>query len=383
MPKPLVASYCTTFLKAEMLHIYRQVTSLQEFSTFVITKERKNADTYPFDDIEVLPCPRSNFIRRFWLKYIRHAPPILYRGEFQVLNKLLLRRSPDLMHIYFGHTAVHLLPFLEIWRNPAVVSFHGMDVQLRTNDPEYADKMRQMLGLVRLALVRSESLKERVVALGCDPSRIRLNRTGIPLSLYPKHERSAPADGAWHFVQACRLVPKKGLRTALRAFALTHKNYPNSRFTIAGEGPMSEEIRTLAGELGISDRVTLAGFLTQEQLNALYRESHIFVHPSQMTTDQNQEGIPNSMLEGMSTGLPVLATVHGGIPEAVEEGVTGFLVEERDKEALAERMGRLLGNVDLWGRMGEAASRAMEENFEQSAQIRRLEAAYKEAVEGP
>ena len=72
---PTVASYCTTFLKPEMLHIYRQVTGLQRYDTFVVCKERQCEDSYPFDDVEIAPWARSNFVRRFHLKYIRQEPP--------------------------------------------------------------------------------------------------------------------------------------------------------------------------------------------------------------------------------------------------------------------------------------------------------------------
>jgi colanic acid/amylovoran biosynthesis glycosyltransferase len=380
MAEPLIASYCTTFLKAEMLHIYRQVTGLRRFRTFVATKERRNADRYPFDDMEILPEPRSNFLRRFWLKYVRRASPILYRGEFQVLNAVLRRREAALMHIYFGHTAVHLLPFIEIWDRPCVVSFHGADVMLRESQPEYAGLMRRMLEVVPLVLVRSQSLRERVIALGCEPSKIRMNRTGIPVDAFPYMKREVPADGAWHFVQACRLIPKKGLRVALRAFAEFRKRHPRARFTLAGAGPMEEELRGFVGELGIADGVAFSGFLSQEGLRALFGQAHVFVHPSEVTSDQNQEGIPNSMLEAMATGLPVLATLHGGIPEAVENGTSGLLVPERDDAGLAAAMERLTGDAGLWRSMGRAASDSVAASFSHAAQIARLEDCYAEAL---
>ncbi|MEI6536636.1 MAG: colanic acid biosynthesis glycosyltransferase WcaL, partial [Verrucomicrobiaceae bacterium] len=124
---PTVASYCTTFLKPEMLHIYRQITGLRRHETFVICKERQCAEMYPMPEggIELAPGVRSNFIRRFWLKYIRREPSIVYRGEYGVLARLLERRHADLMHVYFGHTGVHLLPFIQRWPRPVVVSFHG------------------------------------------------------------------------------------------------------------------------------------------------------------------------------------------------------------------------------------------------------------------
>ena len=108
----------------------------------------------------------------------------------------------------------------------------------------------------------------------------------------------------------------------------------------------------------------------------------MFVHPSQITEDQNQEGIPNSMLEAMSTGLPVLATRHGGIPEAVDDGRAGLLSAERDVDGLYDHMERLSADLGLWSQMGRRASADMHENFEQSAQVRKLEDVYRELMEG-
>jgi len=132
LPVPKVASYCTTFLKPEMLHIYRQVTGLRRYETFIVAKERTSVERFPFPDIEMVPRkPRKNFIRRFWLKHVRHLPALYYRGEMQGMMKIFRRRRADLMHIYFGHTGVHLLPFIKGWGKPCVVSFHGADVMPR------------------------------------------------------------------------------------------------------------------------------------------------------------------------------------------------------------------------------------------------------------
>ncbi len=378
---PTVASYCTTFLKPEMLHIYRQVSGLREFDTFVVCKERRSEAKFPFGDVEVAPGVRSNFIRRFWLKYVKGEPPIVYRGEYGVLARLLERRRADLMHVYFGHTGVHLLPFIKRWPKPAVVSFHGMDIQPREDKPGYLDNLRELMRTVPLAMGRSHSLKEGMLALGLPEERFRLNRTGIPLDNYPFAERRFPADGRWRLVQACRLIEKKGIDVALRAFAAFAAEHPGARFTIAGEGPLLEPMRELAAELGVGGEVEFAGFLDEGALCRLYHESHLFVHPSQMTADQNQEGIPNSMLEAMATGLPVLATRHGGIPEAVGHGETGLLSAERDVDGLLGHLRQLASDAPRWEGMGAAASRSMKENFEQSAQVAKLEAVYREAIE--
>jgi colanic acid/amylovoran biosynthesis glycosyltransferase len=379
-PKPTVASYCTTFLKPEMRHIYRQVTGLRRYDTFVMTRERQCAEEFPFGEIELIPRARKNFIKRFWLKYIRRLPPVYYRGELQVLIKMLKRRPADLMHIYFGHTGVHLLPFIQEWDRPCVVSFHGMDIQPRPQQEGYDDQMAELLRTVPLVLARSESLAEQLVALGCPREKIRLNRTGIPLESYPPMERTAPEDGAWVFVQACRLVEKKGLATTLEAFARFHRHHPQSWLIIAGEGPMKTKAADMTRTLGIHAVVEFRGFLSQPELAQLFAKSHIFLHPSETTKDGNVEGVPNSMLEAMATGLPVVATRHGGIPEAVTHERDGLLVPEKDADALYEAIVRMTSEPGLWQAYGTAAAKAVREKFEQSRSIEQLEAIYDEAL---
>ncbi|MFV1995168.1 MAG: glycosyltransferase, partial [Verrucomicrobiales bacterium] len=288
----------------------------------------------------------------------------------------------DLMHVYFGHTAVHLLPFIRRWPRPVVGSFHGMDVQPRDDQPGYLKRLRELLQVLPLVLARSESLKGRLLAMGCPGEKIRINRTGIPMESFPRHAREFPgAGGAWRIVQACRLIEKKGLDGSLKAFAGFLKRYPGARFSIAGEGPLEESLRRQAGELGIGESVDFAGFLSEAALRDLYNEAHIFLHPSRLTADQNQEGVPNSMLEAMATGLPVVATRHGGIPEAVAADRAGLLVPERDVEGIETSLLRLAEQEGLWRSMGEAAADDVREQFEAGAQIAKLERYYREAIE--
>src|ERR1700716_452049 len=325
MDKRVVASYCTSFLKSEMLHIYRQVCALRGVDTFVMAKAVQNPDRFPFRDNELIPQPHMNLLRHGWLKFVRRRPPIVYRGEFQMLSSLLQRRGADLMHIYFGHTGVHLLPFIEQWKKPCLVSFHGADVAVKQDIANYPAKLRRLFDAVPLVLARSKSLAERLLTLGCPPERLRINRTGVPLHEFPFIRRDAPTDGRWRFMQACRLIPKKGVATSLCAFAIFQKEFPNAELIIAGKGPLQPHLEELAEELGVVQKVHFRGFLSQKELLDLYGSSHCFLHPSETPPDQNQEGIPNSILEAMATGLAVLATKHGGIPEAVEEGRSGVL----------------------------------------------------------
>src|SRR5438876_247684 len=204
--------------------------------------------------------------------------------------------------------------------------------------PAYRAATKQMLEAVRLVLVRSESLGRALIEIGCPPQKIRIQRTGIPVDEIPFQARVWPNDGAWKFVQACRLIEKKGMKTSLLAFTQFAKRYPRSTLVIAGEGPLQGELEAQARGLGIDDKISFPGFISQAQLRELFYRSHIFLHPSERGADGNQEGVPNSMLEAMASGLAVFATEHGGIPEAIKNGESGILVSEGNAEALARAL---------------------------------------------
>ena len=363
-----------------MLHIYRQITALERFRPVVIAQKREEAERFPFEPVYVVGKPATHFLRRFWFRTLREAPWQISHREVMQIRRLLEDNEAQLLHIYFGHIAVHLLPLILQWHKPTVVSFHGADVMVELDKPHYRAATREMLAAARLVLVRSESLARALAGLGCPNEKIRLQRTGIPLDDIPFRERVWPNDGAWKFLQAGRLIDKKGFATSLRAFAKFQARNPASVFTIAGEGPMRAQLEELARELGVHGRVRFAGFLSQAQLREAFYESHIFLHPSELGADGNQEGVPNSMLEAMASGLPVFATRHGGIPEAIEDKVSGVLVDERDGGALGGALLEWTGRPEDLTRLAHAGASAIAEKFEQKAQVRALEEIYREAI---
>ncbi len=378
---PVVACYCATFLKPEMWHIYRQISALERVSPVVIAQKRENSGRFPFDRIDIVPKPAQHFFRRFWFRQVRDKPWQISSGELRALMKVLERRRARLLHIYFGHIAVHLLPLIRAWPRPSIVSFHGADVMVDMNKPAYRETTRQMLDVVKLVLVRSESLRRAVADLGCDQKKIEVQRTGIPLDEFPFRERNFPgSDGEWRFVQAGRLIEKKGLPVTLRAFASFLKRYPKATLTIAGEGPLLGHLQELARELKIDNRVSFTGLISQKELRDLYYGSHVFLHPSETGPDGNQEGIPNSMLEAMASGLPVFATEHGGIPEAIKHGVSGVLVPERDEEELAWTLLNAVEDQRFLARVARGGAEVVGENFELRLQAGRLEDAYLKTI---
>jgi glycosyltransferase involved in cell wall biosynthesis len=246
--------------------------------------------------------------------------------------------------------------------------------------PRYRAATLKMLEAVRLVLVRSHSLGKALTDLGCAPDKLRIQRTGIPLNELKWHSRAWPKDGSWHLLQAGRLIEKKGVATSLRAFARFSQTYPNATLTIAGEGPEKEKLEQMARDLGIAGRVKFTGFVSQNELRDFLAASHLFLHPSQVGDDGNQEGVPNSMLEAMASGLPVFATRHGGIPEAVTDGASGFLVAERDDEALSASLLQAARTPELLSLVSQRARKVVEQEFNQERQNEKLEQLFLELI---
>jgi colanic acid/amylovoran biosynthesis glycosyltransferase len=377
--QPVAAQYCATFLKPEMLHIYRQISALRAYQPFVLTQKRENATRFPFEPIATLRRPWTRELRRFWRKTILRRPVLISGKETRDLATHVRQSGAAVLHIYFGHIGVQLLPYLKKAQVPVVVSFHGADAGIDVSKRSHARLLREVFDLAALILPRSQAMAENLAELGCPPEKIRVHRTGIPLDRFPFAQRYVPEDGHWRLFQACRLIPKKGIETTLRAFALFLKQYPEAKLTVAGEGPLAVQLQELAEDLRIGSRVSFPGFVSQAKLRDLFYQSHLFLHPSVTGPDGDREGVPNAMLEAMASGLPAVATWHGGIPEAVQHGETGLLAAEHAHEALAEAMLGLASDPDQYAAMSANASRSMAGNWEIHAQTRLLESFYDEA----
>jgi len=374
---PVMASFCATFLKREMLHVYRQISGIDQFENWVLTRRWINADAFPYPRVQVLRRSPWRFLSRAWHRFHHRRVP-LSGYEMRQMIQFGREREVKLIHVYFGSEAARALTYLCLETRPKIVSFHGADVSEDVTTRE----LQAVCDAADLVLCRSQARAEVLVRRGCPASKIRLNRTGVPFApKLPGRLPPAPGDSRpLRCLQACRFIPKKGLQISLKAVALLRNRGWPVELTLAGDGPERQALEALTRRLDLQPFVTFAGFLTSGRLLALMSEHDLFLHPSLATSTGDQEGIPNSLLEAMGHGLPVVATRHGGIPEAIDDGIHGILAQAADERMVAEAVERLLTEAHLYERVRENAYLRVKHDYSRESCLEALQQHYHEAV---
>jgi colanic acid/amylovoran biosynthesis glycosyltransferase len=268
----------------------------------------------------------------------------------------------DVVHCHFGPNGVLAadLKSLGVLTAPIVTTFHGMDMSQDLDRDGH--RYRHLFARGDLFLPISDTWRRKLLTLGAPVERTLVHHMGIDPSRFQINP-SRPPELPPRLLTVARLAEKKGVEYALRAVAQVVHRVPELQYRIVGDGPLREPLRRLATELGIAEQVTFLGARTQAEVADLMGTSDIFLLPSVTDAKGDQEGIPVVLMEAMARGLPVLSTKHSGIPELVHDGINGYLVAERDVEALTARLGVLLQMADLGRCLGEAGRREVEEYF--------------------
>lgn len=243
-----------------------------------------------------------------------------------------------------------------------VTCLRGSDI---TNQKEIRnDAYLELFEYGDLFLPVCDYYRNKMIELGCDPEKIIVHPSAIDCLKFFFKERSVKQNQSVHIVTVCRLQRKKGTKYAIRAIAqLIDKGYKIC-FSIIGDGPCRKELERLIRKLHVEQYVELKGWKNQDEIVEILNTAHIFVLPSVTTPTGTQEGIPNALKEAMAMGIPVVSTYHAGIPELVENGVSGFLVPERDVSILRKKLEYLITHQQEWKRMGKAGRKKVLQEFE-------------------
>ncbi len=312
------------------------------------------------------------------------APLVAFALRAELGRRLLARRY-DVVHAHWVvPNAAMGLGVVRAHGVPLVVSLHGSDVYLAEQSALAGAFARRALEAAGAVTACSADLAQRALALGAPAARLRTVPYGVDLERFApaagdgelRARLGAPADALLVFAIG-RLVEKKGFAVLVEAAA---KAGARLHVAIAGAGDLAPALRERAAGLGAP--VTLVGPLSHDLVPRALRAADVVAVPSVVDRAGNVDGLPNTLLEALAAGRPLVASRVAGIPDVVEDGRNGLLVAPGDPDALAAALRRLAGDQDLRERLGhearrralaslgwDAAARAFEECYAQAAAL--------------
>lgn len=298
-------------------------------------------------------------------------------------------RKSDLIHAHFGPDACFALPIAQRNALPLVTTFHGYDVltsrerlaalggfRVRRYLAHEAELKRNGAKFIAVSKFVAAALKR----LGYPEDRIEQHYIGVDINRFLPMEERSKANQKRYLLSVARHVDFKGIDTLLKAFAKLAKKDPEAMLVQVGTGPLLERNKLLAKELGIDTQVQFLGRQPHERVRELMAGALAFCGPSQTAEDGGGEALGIVFCEASASGVPVVATRHGGIPEIVVDGETGLLVHEKDAEALGDALMAVWLDDSLSLAMGRAGRLRMETYFDISKQGPELEKIYDRAV---
>lgn len=365
--RPVVAMVRAPVFNASETFVRRQILGLERYRPIVVGLEDKGH--VPEGLHPILPESRIE------------ALGVRLLGQWGSIARKLQGADVRVIHAQFGTDGVFALPLARRLGVPLVTTLRGYEVtrsrsnllaSLRASWMRYALAEQDLANRGALFLAVSDALRAKAIARGFPSERTLTHYNGIDLALFRPQGRPREAI----VLHVARLVEKKGTAILLRAFASICASGGAAELVILGDGPLRPALERQAAALGIADRVRFLGHRGADEVRDWLQRAALVAVPSLTAASGDSEGLPNAAVEAIAAGVPVVGTNHTGIPEAITDGVNGFLSPEGDVEHLSMRIAQLLASPDLRERMGQAGRALAVERFDAIRQNRQLEARY-------
>jgi len=374
---PRVALFTPRFVPTSQTFIFEESTRYQRYEAEVFTRFRMNETEFPFAaPVHALASERGPA----W-----SWESALYQAT--TLSPTFLRTMRagkfDVIHGLFGRSAVNAMTYQSRCRLPLVVTFRGADVAVlesaerrRPRNLPYWLLSKRLFTRASRYIAVSQDLVDRLLRVGADPKKLSLWHAGVAIPAPIDRPRSPHP---LRILIVGRFVEKKGIPYGLDAFAEVARERPDIVLRIVGDGPPRAEYERLALATGVGDRIAFLGMQTHAELRDELAATDMLFAPS-ITVDGDVEGVPTVMMEAAARSIPVVAARSGGLPEIVEDGVTGLLVPERDVRALARAVRALVDDGARRVAMGCAARAKITREHNIVDRMALVERMYDEAI---
>ncbi len=287
----------------------------------------------------------------------------------------------DVAFVDYGISGALLFEALRAADIPYIIHVHGYDVSSAMASAGYRRRMVAACNAAHAIVAPSHHLRRLLILAGVAPDHIHVVRYGVRKDyVSPMRWEDRRKEGP-SVVHLGRLTEKKHPLALVHAFALVREDVPEARLSIIGDGPLRHEVIARIEALGLGDAVTLHGALSRDVAFPIVNRHWIFAQHSVTSRIGDQEGFPISPAEAAMHGLPIVTTAHSGLTENVVDGVTGFLVQEHDFEAMADRIVFLLRHPEQAAQMGEAGRLRMQQLCDPSERAAHIHGLLHEAAD--
>lgn len=271
----------------------------------------------------------------------------------------LRKEKIDCVLAEYGPTACYNLPVIKYAGLPLIVHFHGSDASEKELIEQYREQYFDVFQYASKVIVVSSKMKQALLGLGCPEEKLVTNCYGPEQSFF----EICPSFNEPSFISVGRFVEKKSPQLTILAFQKVLKKYPLAKLTMVGDGKLLNSCKNMVEELKLQINIEFKGVCNAGQVRELFNKSIAFVQHSIVAENGDSEGTPVAVLEAQAAGLPVIATYHGGIPDVVIHNETGLLSVEKDVDAMANNMLRVLVEEGLSQRLGEAGRKRIKQHF--------------------
>lgn len=271
----------------------------------------------------------------------------------------------DIIYCQFGGKGNKALKMIEkgLIKGKLVVCFRGGDATKKIKEnPHIYDILFKKADLF---FPICKHFSKILIKYGCNPKKIHIHYSSIDADRIPYSAKTKPlGNDPIKIITVARLIEYKGLNDSILAISEVLKKYPNIEYEIIGEGIEMENLNNLIKKLGLEKKIKLLGYLSFDQILEKLSKAHLFLFTPFTPYYAEQDAPVNAMKEAMLAGLPVISTNHGGIPELVQNGISGFLVKERDINAIVSKIIYLIENPQRWAILGKAGSDYVRKYFD-------------------
>jgi glycosyltransferase involved in cell wall biosynthesis len=374
---PNILPYSQTFIK-EQITAYKRWVPILAGKNYIFEQDVSELNT-----VLIGPGTTESFTGRLVQKFYEYVADVPESTLTQVNNI-----APWIIHAHFGTSAVEVYPIARALDIPLIVTLHGSDVHTKPSwwesgagglaKKNYPERLRRLSQWEHVRFVAvSKNVEQAAILYGLPREKLVLSYIGVDVSLF-QPSALPPEQRKNSVLFVGRLIESKGCEYFIRAASIAKIEVPDLEVIVGGTGPMLSRLKNLSEHLGVNAK--FLGALSHQAVRREMDRTRLLCVPSIELANGQSEGLGLVLLEAQASGVPVIGSSIGGIPEAMIDGKTGFLTDSGDAVMLADRMVRILKDVKLSREMSDAARNFVVDNFNIDVLSGQVEALYDEVL---